>query len=175
MDVLSLMKNTVFTYAVGSVQKGDIYDLDYEYSTYRSEAKDRLNAGDIVSAKITKAVSPTNKNYVEIELNTSDDQQVSLIDYRVNYPETSTKQKTQTIKVRHLPGVTTKVAQVTAEKAKVQAVKDVYEQKTDTSSQLQSGPIGKIYEYAGITSPPKRTTAGRRKTMKRRKTRKQRR
>lgn len=51
---------------------------------------------------------------------------------------------------------------ITVNKAKVQAVKDVLTTK-NVPATMSSGPLGNILGYAGISAPPKGSQAGRRK------------
>lgn len=53
----------------------------------------------------------------------------------------------------------------TANKAKVQAVKDVMG-KRGLPDQMDTGPLGNILGMAGIKAPPKQSGVGRRKTRK---------
>ena len=104
MDILTFAVGSNFRYAVGEVSKNDIArDSDYEFSTYRNEAKDILNTPNIIYGTVLNVVAG---RYAEIEVTFNTYAVEDEVTYQLNFPGArKVQEQTDKIKVLRLPGV----------------------------------------------------------------------
>jgi hypothetical protein len=104
MDILTFAVGSNFRYAVGEVSKNDIArDSDYEFSTYRNEAKDILNTPNIIYGTVLNVVAG---RYAEIEVTFNTYAVEDEVTYQLNFPGArKVQEQTDKIKVLRLPGL----------------------------------------------------------------------
>jgi hypothetical protein len=104
MDILTFAVGSNFRYAVGEVSKNDIArDSDYEFSTYRNEAKDILNTPNIIYGTVLNVVAG---RYVEVEVTFDTYATEDEVTYQLNFPGArKVQEQTDRIKVLRLPGL----------------------------------------------------------------------
>ena len=104
MDILTFAVGSNFRYAVGEVSKNDIArDSDYEFSTYRNQAKDVLNTPNIIYGTVLSVVGG---RYAEVEVTFDTYATEDEVKYQLNFPGArKVQEKTETIKVLSLPGL----------------------------------------------------------------------
>ena len=104
MDILTLAVGDKFRYAVGEVSKNDVArDSDYEFSTYRNEAKNLLNTPNIIYGTVLNVVAG---RYAEIEVTFDTYAVEDEVSYSVNFPSARKPQeKTDPIRILSLPGL----------------------------------------------------------------------
>jgi hypothetical protein len=104
MDILTFAVGSNFRYAVGEVSKNDIArDSDYEFSTYRNEAKDLLNTPNIIYGTVLNVVAG---RYAEIEVTFNTYAVEDEVTYQLNFPGArKVQEQTDKIKILRLPGL----------------------------------------------------------------------
>jgi len=104
MDILTFAVGSNFRYAVGEVSKNDIArDSDYEFSTYRNEAKDVLNTPNIIYGTVLNVVAG---RYAEVEVTFDTYAVEDEVTYQLNFPGArKVQEQTDKIKVLRLPGL----------------------------------------------------------------------
>jgi hypothetical protein len=104
MDILTFAVGSNFRYSVGEVSKNDIArDSDYEYSTYRNEAKDVLNTPNIIYGTVLNVVEG---RYAEVEVTFDTYATEDEVTYQLNFPGArKVQEQTDRIKVLRLPGL----------------------------------------------------------------------
>lgn len=104
MDILTFAVGSNFRYAVGEVSKNDIArDSDYEFSTYRNEAKTLLNTPNIIYGTVLNVVAG---RYAEIEVTFNTYAVEDEVTYQLNFPGArKVQEQTDKIKVLRLPGL----------------------------------------------------------------------
>lgn len=104
MDILTFAVGSNFRYAVGEVSKNDIArDSDYEFSTYRNEAKDVLNTPNIIYGTVLNVVAG---RYAEVEVTFDTYATEDEVTYQLNFPGArKLQEQTDKIKVLRLPGL----------------------------------------------------------------------
>lgn len=104
MDILTFAVGSNFRYDVGEVSKNDIArDSDYEFSTYRNEAKDILNTPNIIYGTVLNVVPG---RYAEIEVTFNTYAVEDEVTYQLNFPGArKVQEQTDKIKVLSLPGL----------------------------------------------------------------------
>jgi hypothetical protein len=104
MDILTFAVGSNFRYAVGEVSKNDIArDSDYEFSTYRNEAKDVLNTPNIIYGTVLNVVAG---RYAEIEVTFDTYAKEDEVTYQLNFPGArKVQEKTDPIRVLRLPNL----------------------------------------------------------------------